>query len=84
MDAWPLLLREVCHVRLLYVSLIMRACIDDGEREILEFRLMGFSRDEILDELAESEQDRLELQASRRRLGRQFGRIRETLSAAGE
>ncbi len=60
------------------------AQLDDGEHDILEFRLMGFNRDEILDELAESEQDRLELQASWRRLGRQFGRIKETLSASGE
>lgn len=59
-----------------------RAGLDEDEIDVLNFRAMGYSRREILQDLAADEQDRLQLQAAWRRIRERRADIKAVL--AGE
>jgi hypothetical protein len=61
-----------------------RAGLNEAEQDILEFRLLGFTRELILSELAKDDDDRRGLQAAWRRLTRHMDRVREVLSGQQE
>lgn len=51
--------------------------LDEEEKDVLELRLRGFTREFVLERCAANDAERLKLQAAWRRLDRHMERVRE-------